>query len=66
MKPCVYCEELRCLDFSDFYLLLWPGYYTSEISDDWYGTVVDGLDLVLPIQLTVQDLLNPLLVFDFG
>ena len=43
---------------SIFHLLLWPGYYTSRVSDDGQGIGVDGLDLVLTIQLTPQDLLT--------
>jgi len=36
VKPTVH-PELSCLDISGFYLLLWPGFYTSRISDDWQG-----------------------------
>ena len=36
--------------------ILWPGYYTSRVSDDGWGIGVDGLDLVLTIQPTSQDL----------
>ena len=38
--------------------LLWPASNTSRAPDDWQGICIDGSDLVLPIQLTFQDLLN--------
>jgi len=52
----LHSEDVSCLDISDFYPPPWPGYFTSRISDDWQGICVDGLDFVLSIQLTFQDL----------
>ena len=49
-------EQLPFLDICGFYVLIWPGYYTSGVSDDGKVVGVDGLDLVLTIQLTSQDL----------
>ena len=55
MKPSMQLEELFCLDISGFHLLLWWSYYTSRVSNDKQGVSVDGLDLVITIQLTSQD-----------
>ena len=46
-------KEFPCLDICGFYLLLGPGYYMCRGSDDRQGI---GVDLVLIIQLTSQDL----------
>ena len=54
VKPSMHCEEL---DISGFHLLHWQGYYTSRISDFWQGKHVDGLDLVLHIQMVLHNLL---------
>ena len=43
---CSICDvELPCLDIFGFYLLLWPGHYTSRVSVDGPGMGVDALDL---------------------
>ena len=36
MKPSMHGEE-SCLDISGLYLLLWPGYYKSRVSDNGQG-----------------------------
>ena len=56
VKPSMHGKELPCLDIC-LYVLIWPGYYTSRVSDDEQGIDVDGSDLVLTIQLTSQDLI---------
>lgn len=56
--------KLLCLDISDLYLLFWPAYYASGVSDDQQGAGFDCSDLVLTIQLTLQDLPYLPLVFD--
>ena len=57
MKPSMHGEELPCLDICGFYLVSF-GQIISRVSDDGQGIGVDGLDLVLTIQLTPQDLLT--------
>ena len=59
-------EELLRLDISGLYLLLGPAYNASGVSDDRQGVGVDSSDLVLPIQLTLQDMPYSLDVFGFG
>ena len=55
MKPSMHREELLCLDIIDLYLLFWPAYYISGLlmTDRAY------VFMVLPIQLTLQDLPYP-------
>uniref|UniRef100_A0AAX7UZ72 Immunoglobulin V-set domain-containing protein n=1 Tax=Astatotilapia calliptera TaxID=8154 RepID=A0AAX7UZ72_ASTCA len=62
VKPSMHGKELSCLYVSGFYLLLWPAYYPSRVPDHRQGVRVDGPDLVLTIQLTPQDLPDPLQV----
>lgn len=57
MKQSMHGEERLCLNICGLYLLLWPGYYTSKVSDQQQGIGIEVSDLVLTIQLTFQDLL---------
>lgn len=41
--------KLCILDINDLYLILWPAYYVSEISDGHHDIGVDIPDLVLAI-----------------
>ncbi|KAF7661270.1 hypothetical protein LDENG_00265670 [Lucifuga dentata] len=45
----VYCEEFSCSDISGLYLLLWPTYYSSWVSDNWYTHVLMAWILFLPL-----------------
>lgn len=36
------------------------------VSDDWQGIHIDGVDLVIPIELALQDLSYPLAVLDIA
>ena len=56
VKPCMLCKEFPCLDISGLHLFQWLGYYAREVSDYSHGIGIDSLDLVFPIQLTLQDL----------
>jgi len=65
IKLSMHCKELSCLEIHGFYLLLWPGHSASMVYDDWQGVLVDGLDFVLLIQLTLQELPYSLLGIGF-
>lgn len=59
----MHVKKPSCLNVSGFYLVLWPTDYHSRVSDGRQGAGVDCPDLVLPIQLTPQDLPYSLQIF---
>ena len=54
--------EFEGLHIGSLRLLLCPAHYAGRVSEDRWGVCVDGLDLVLPIELTFQDLSHSLVV----
>lgn len=60
-----HCEELPGLHINGFHVLVWPAIYTDMESDDWQSHTyihTDGMDLVLPNELDLQDLSGPFMI----
>lgn len=56
LETSIHCEALPGFHSGSLYVMLCPADYTGKVSEDWQGINVNGMDLVLPTELTLQNL----------